>query len=93
MVTIIRSIPSLYQSTFEYMTSQVAAFKNAANFTEFAAAPQKYYKSAQNGNGREHFAKNHMAFDLGFDNKIDDMEIINEYISYMEYNYELVLIR
>ena len=91
MVTIIRSIPSLYESTFGYMNTQVAAFGRASYFRAFAAAPEKYYDENKNGNGWEHFAKNHLAFDLGFDNKIDDKKLIEQYVIQMD--YDLVVIR
>ena len=93
MVTIIRSIPSLYESTFGYMNNEVAAFKKASNFHAFASAPDKFYDSNKNRDGWEHFAKSHMAFDLGFDNKIDDKKCIEEHLIQMEEDYDLVLIR
>ena len=93
MVTIIRSIPSLYEFTFGYMIIQVAAFEHASYFRAFATAPEKFYDENKNGNGWEHFAKNHLAFDLGFDNKIDDKKLIEQKVIQMVVDYDLVLIR
>ena len=46
------------------MNNQVGAFKLAGNFETFAKFPKSFYTVGSNGNGWEHFAKNHIAFDL-----------------------------
>ena len=75
------------------MNTQVGAFKTAGSFQTFAKSPEDFYNINVNGNGWEHFAKNHIAFDLGFDNKLENNEKINSIVEKMEQDYDLVLIR
>ena len=69
------------------------AYKKSRNIDSFYASPSLYYDPTRNFNGWEHFAKNHMAFDLGFDNRIEQDEGIRDAIFKMEADYELVIIR
>lgn len=92
-ITIIRSIPSLYESSFGYFNNQVSAFKKAKTYENFAKTPEKFYDKGKNNNGWELFAKNHMAFDMGFDNTIDSSDEIDKFIELMEVDYDLIIIR
>lgn len=91
-ITIIRSIPSLYESSFGYFNNQVSAFKKAKTYENFAKTPEKFYDKGKNNNGWELFAKNHMAFDMGFDNTIDSSDEIDKFIELMEVDYDLIII-
>ena len=75
------------------MNTQVGAFKKAGTLDKFAQHPADYYNGTVNLNGWEHFAKNHIAFDLGFDNKLEDSKEIERLVQQMDKEYELVLIR
>ena len=75
------------------MNSQTHAYKESKSLDSFYSSPSQFYDPSKNFNGWEHFAKNHMAFDLGFDNRADDDEIIKEAILKMDADYHLVLIR
>ena len=60
----------------------------------FYKNPNLYYDPAlRNFHGFAQFAKNHVAYDLGFDNTESDTQVIQEAIYKMEKEYTLVLIR
>ena len=67
LVTIVRSIPSLYESSFGYFGTVVDAYKRADNLETFYAKPNAYYRQSKNSKN-SHFAHNHLTFDLGYDN-------------------------
>ena len=75
------------------MNKQVGAFKKARTLDKFAQNPGDYFDNKLNLNGWEHFAKNHLAFDWGFDNKLDDLTEIERIVQQMDGEFELVLIR
>ena len=69
LITIVRSIPSLYESTFDYFGTIVDAYKRASNLETFYAAPNSFYRKSSDKT--HHFAHNHLTFDLGYENDND----------------------
>ena len=89
-ISIVRSIPSLYESTFNYIPTET--FKKAHTFHAFAMSPADFY-DYNSTKDYQHFAKNHLAFDFGFDNKIDNETEIDQLLPQLAKQYDLVLIR
>ena len=92
LITIVRSIPSLYESSFGYFLNECREYKAAKTIDSFYSDPKKWYnKSRRNANSQ--FAHNHLAFDLGYSTEAtedDEIErIANEIVS----AYDLILIR
>ena len=92
LITIVRSIPSLYESSFGYFLNECREYKAAKTIDSFYSDPKKWYnKSRRNANSQ--FAHNHLAFDLGYSTEAtEDAEIeriANEIVS----AYDLILIR
>ena len=75
------------------MKKQTLAYKNAESLEDFYASPEKYFNAKGKNGNYKHFAKNHVAFDLGFGNLIGDSAIISEAIAKLDQTYDLVLIR
>jgi len=88
-ISIVRSIPSLYESTFNYIPTET--FKKAHTFHDFAMSPGDFY-DYNSTKDYQHFAKNHLAFDFGFDNKIDNETEIDQLLPQLAKQYDLVLI-
>merc|ERR1711990_1092145 len=96
LITIVRSIPSLYESSFGYFINEVSEYKAAKTIESFYSDPQKWYPSKWYNPSRRasysQFAHNHPAFDLGYSTEItEDVEIeriANEIVS----TYDLILI-
>ena len=92
LITIVRSIPSLYESSFGYFINQVSEYKAAKTIESFYSDPQKWYNPSRRDLSSQ-FAHNHLAFDLGYSTEItEDPEIeriANEIVS----TYDLILIR
>ena len=55
--TILRSIPSLYESTFEYFKTSTKAFKIAQNIDEFYSNAEDFYSPGSHYN---EYTRNHM---------------------------------
>ena len=55
--TILRSVPSLYESTFEYFKTSTKAFKNAENIDTFYSNPEQFYSPGSHYN---EYTRNHM---------------------------------
>jgi len=93
-VTILRSIPSLYESSFSYFKSETAPYRDAQNMTAFFNDPRKFIDSKDQvgPNGGRVFARNHMTYDLGFDHLSESDLDAEEAIKSMESRYELVMI-
>ena len=97
LITIVRSIPSLYESSFGYFINEVSEYKAAKTIESFYSDPEKWYPSKWYNPSRRasysQFAHNHLAFDLGYSTEItEDAEIeriANEIVS----TYDLILIR
>ena len=55
--TILRSVPSLYESTFEYFKTSTKAFENAGNIDTFYSKPEEFYSPGSHYN---EYTRNHM---------------------------------
>ena len=92
LITIVRSIPSLYESSFGYFLNEVREYKAAKTIDSFYSDPKKWYNPSRR-NALSQFAHNHLAFDLGYSTEVtEDAEIeriANEIVS----TYDLILIR
>ena len=94
LITIVRSIPSLYESSFGYFGNVVDAYKRASNLTEFYNEPSAFYNSNQSSrHHNHHFAHNHLAFDLGYDHDNDETGYGGRIAGQILATYDLVLIR
>ena len=82
----------MYESTYGYVKAETSAYRQTENLETFYNSPEKFYDSSKNFNGWEHFAKNHLAFDLGFDNRINKTEVISSIIEKIDLEYDLILI-
>ena len=69
LITIVRSIPSLYESSFGYFLNEVKEYKAAKTINSFYSDTKKWYNPSQR-NGNSQFAHNHLAFDLGYPTEI-----------------------
>ncbi|CAG5091176.1 Oidioi.mRNA.OKI2018_I69.PAR.g12901.t1.cds [Oikopleura dioica] len=87
--TILRSVPSLYESTFEYFKTSTKAFKNAGNIDAFYSNPKEFYAPGSHYN---EYTRNHMAHDLGFKQDSVDPVYFQKSVEYMERRFDLVLI-
>ena len=64
LITIVRSIPSLYESNFGYFFHRTKEFEKAETLENFYSDPKKYF-DVSNYDSRSMFARNAMAHDLG----------------------------
>ena len=64
LITIVRSIPSLYESNFGYFFHRTKEFEKAETLENFYSDPKKYF-DVFNYDSRSMFARNAMAHDLG----------------------------
>ena len=55
--TILRSIPDLYESTFEYFKTSTEAYKRSQNIDDFYASPEEFYNPGSHYN---EYTRNHM---------------------------------
>ena len=90
-----RSIPSLYESSFGYFLNEVREYKEAKTIETFYSDPKKWFNPSRR-NGMSQFAHNHLAFDLGYptetvgeQNHAASDQIANEIVS----TFDLILIR
>ena len=95
LITIVRSIPSLYESSFGYFLNEVREYKEAKTIESFYSDPKKWFNPSKR-NGMSQFAHNHLAFDLGYptetvgeQNHAASDQIANEIVS----TFDLILIR
>ena len=92
LITIVRSIPSLYESSFEYFLNECREYKAAKTIDSFYSDPNKWYnKSRRNANSQ--FAHNHLAFDLGYSTEATEDEEIERIANEIVSAYDLILIR
>jgi len=91
-MTILRSIPSLYESSFGYFKNEVKEYKNAPSLTEFYSNPNLFY-ILNNRNANSHFAHNHIAFDLGYSTEINNLTLIDQIAQEIINNYDIILLR
>ncbi|XP_063305739.1 galactose-3-O-sulfotransferase 4 [Pelobates fuscus] len=61
--TILRDPATMAESSFSYYRSVSSAFKKSPSFKAFIANPSKYYQPGERSN---HYARNLLWFDLGF---------------------------
>ena len=70
-ITILRDIPSLYESSFGYMKATSKPYIKAGTIEKFYENPMKFYNDKDPAGlltyppGADVFARNHVAFDLG----------------------------
>ena len=91
-ITILRDIPSLYESSFGYMKDLSAPYRKAGSIERFYENPMKFYNADDpvGEKGNDVFARNHVAFDLGLPwNETDKIE---ESIEYLEKTLDLVVL-
>ena len=92
LITIVRSIPSLYESSFGYFLNECREYKAAKTIDSFYSDPNKWYnKSRRNANSQ--FAHNHLAFDLGYSTEATEDEEIERIANEIVSAYDLILIR
>ena len=91
-ITILRDIPSLYESSFGYMKMTSAPYKKAGSIEKFYENPMNFYnpKNPAGPDGADVFARNHVAFDLGL--PWTRKEKIEESIEYLDKTFDLVLL-
>ena len=91
-ITILRDIPSLYESSFGYMKDLSRAYRKAGSIERFYENPMKFYNADDPAgkDGNEVFARNHVAFDLGLPWTKEDK--IEESIEYLEKTLDLVIL-
>ena len=91
-ITILRDIPSLYESSFGYMKDLSRPYKKAGSIERFYENPMKFYNAddpAGKG-GNDVFARNHVAFDLGLPWTEEDK--FEESIEYLQKTLDLVVL-
>ena len=74
LITIVRSIPSLYESNFGYFYHRTKEFEQAKTLENFYTEPTKYFNLAKY-DSRSMFARNAMAYDLGYQNASKNLKI------------------
>ena len=91
-ITIIRDIPSLYESSFGYMKATSAPYKKAGAIEKFYENPMSFYneKNPAGPEGADVFARNHVAFDLGL--PWTDKDKVEESIEHLDETLDLVLL-
>jgi hypothetical protein len=91
-ITILRDIPSLYESSFGYMKDLSRAYKKAGSIERFYENPMKFYneENPAGKDGNDVFSRNHVAFDLGLQWTKEDK--IEESIEYLEKTLDLVIL-
>ncbi|CBY30508.1 unnamed protein product [Oikopleura dioica] len=91
-ITILRDIPSLYESSFSYFRGFSRPYRNAKSLEIFFASPKRFFNSAEpyGNKGNDIFARNHMAFDLGMPWLSENNE--ENILKALEQTFHLVLI-
>ena len=74
LITIVRSIPSLYESNFGYFYHRTKEFEQAKTLENFYTEPTKYFNLAKY-DSRSMFARNAMAYDLGYQDASKNLKI------------------
>ena len=91
LITIVRSIPSLYESSFGYFINGVSEYKAAQTIESFYSDPKKWYNSSRR-DVMSQFAHNHLAFDLGYPTEITEDALIEWIANEIVSIYDLILI-
>uniref|UniRef100_H3A8T6 Galactose-3-O-sulfotransferase 4 n=1 Tax=Latimeria chalumnae TaxID=7897 RepID=H3A8T6_LATCH len=88
--SILRNPVTMAESSYTYYKSVVPAFKKVNSLEEFIADPQKYYSFQERSN---HYAKNLLWFDFGFDNNANfSQHYLMAAIRNIEDNFNLILL-
>ncbi|XP_042195182.1 LOW QUALITY PROTEIN: galactose-3-O-sulfotransferase 2 [Callorhinchus milii] len=87
--SIVRNPTTLMESSFTYYKHSAPAFYKASSLTEFVKDPWVYYNNAANN----HYARNLLSFDFGFDNNANYSEkYMASIISTIETQFNLILV-
>ncbi|XP_015216538.2 uncharacterized protein [Lepisosteus oculatus] len=87
--SIVRNPVTMMESIFSYYKS-IPAFLRKRNLDEFLENPWKHYNASLNNN---HYAKNLLTFDFGFNNNANDNErYTNLSITMIENTFDLILV-
>ena len=87
-----RSIPSLYESSYGYFKNEIREYKISPSLEAFYAEPTKYY-NLKGLNHNSHFAHNHLTFDLGYNHENDEPEHVDQIVTEIINTYDLIMIR
>ncbi|MBZ3888043.1 Galactose-3-O-sulfotransferase 2 [Sciurus carolinensis] len=89
--SILRNPVAQLESSFVYYKDSVPAFRGLRSLDEFLAEPQRHYDASLGL--RNAYARNHMWFDLGFDNNAAAEEgYVRARLAEVERRFQLVLI-
>ena len=74
LITTVRSIPNLYESTFGYYFAYVKEYIKAQTLNNFFSNPKDYFHPAE-ANELSQYARNTMTHDLGYPEESRDLEL------------------
>ena len=74
LITTVRSIPTLYESTFGYYFAYVKEYIKAQTLNNFFSNPKDYFHPAE-ANKLSQYARNTMTHDLGYPEESRDLEL------------------
>ena len=74
LITTVRSIPTLYESTFGYYFAYVKEYSKAQTLAKFFSNPKEYFHPAK-ANQMSQYARNTMTHDLGYPEESRDLEL------------------
>ena len=86
LITIVRSIPFLYESNFGYFFHRTKEFEQAKTLENFYAEPRKYFNLAKY-DSRSMFARNAMAYDLGYQDASKNLQIRKVFKVFIQHNH------
>ncbi|CAG5103576.1 Oidioi.mRNA.OKI2018_I69.chr1.g834.t1.cds [Oikopleura dioica] len=91
-ITILRDIPSLYESSFGYFRSITTPYRKAQSLEAFYSSPERFWNADEpyGNKGNDVFARNHMAFDLGMPWLSENNE--ENILQALEQTFDLVLL-
>ena len=74
LITTVRSIPTLYESTFGYYFAYVKEYIKAQTLNNFFSNPKDYFHPTE-ANKLSQYARNTMTHDLGYPDESRDLEL------------------
>ena len=74
LITTVRSIPTLYESTFGYYFAYVKEYVKAKTLDTFFSNPKDYFHSSE-VNNLSQYARNTMTHDLGYPEESRDLKL------------------
>ena len=74
LITTVRNIPDLYESTFGYYFAYVKEYSKAQTLNNFFSNPKEYFHPAK-ANQMSQYARNTMTHDLGYPEESRDLEL------------------